>query len=362
MHIVSTFFKLPLSSEKLSILSHGLISKGTVRITDSGLPGSEYMVIDIAMAYKYNHEFDNAIVCLLRPEGQYGVGIYTPERLHEERQYWTTFDIEVRLPTSPDNIPTFVKEFRTDMLSFSHEIGHLQNSVFSIRSYWTRRMRPLSLRSVHTMINVLIRMILHISQSLAAKRALLRTWQQQIRGSFVISSRLMLHAGNGAMDVDVKMLNAADGDATEIPISDPSMRYILMNLTTDLVSTSPNGTNGTFRINVHTTNVPLIVSTNSAPIDHILDLSASTVNGPAWVFLQPTWEGIFHLSTSDRSMPEVNADLTLPDPAGRGRERSVVVTNSNKGIMDGYAEWVPKGERRVGTVTISSANLLSLNL
>ena len=60
----------------------------------------------------------------------------------------------------------------------------------------------------------------------------------------------------------------------------------------------------------------------SAPLSHVLDLTARTANGALSVTLPRTYEGAFRIATTN-AQPVVSPREGASDPAGRGRERRV---------------------------------------
>ncbi|OCH93507.1 hypothetical protein OBBRIDRAFT_790223 [Obba rivulosa] len=340
-HVATTSFELPLSSDLLYLISRGALSHGDVHI-DTAQADSDMVAVNISMSYDYETVFEQTKVCLLQPaEGRNGVGIFSPENLHCATPNWncthyrTNFEVWLRIPTGLKNeIPAFVKSLETDMSLFSHRIYYLQDTVF---------FDSISLKTSNSHI---------VSGSLAARQAVLRTSNGRISGVFNTSSSLHLGTSNAPIDVDVRMLNADNGKATELNMRTSNSR---VDAVTELISTTSSGTNGIFKIDARTSNSPLDVSTKSAPVDHVLYFTARTSNAPASASLHSTWEGAFRIQTSQHT-PTVDPDTEVPDPKGKERRRDVVVRSVRKGVVEGSAAWTPKEEHRLGEVKIRTSN------
>ncbi|OCH93531.1 hypothetical protein OBBRIDRAFT_749519 [Obba rivulosa] len=342
--VALTSFELPLSSDLLYLISNGTLSLGTLRISDRGSVGSDSALVDISMTYHFDYELEHTTVCLLNPEqGQYGVGFFNPGKLPDKRRIRTFFDVRVELPPGSRAAPTFVQRFETKMPQFVHEVAHSQDSVL---------FGNISLITLNMPI---------IAQSLVARHATLQTLNARIEGSITTFSRLNLLTLNAPIHVDVKMLNADDGDTTELQMLTANAA---IDSTVELISTSADGTGGAFMIHAVTINQPLSISTRSAPVDHVLNLTAQTNFAKASVVLHPTWEGAFHLETTPLfNTPTVEARADVPDPAGRGRMRSVEFEDVGGGVVGGRVEWVSREESRRGLVNVSTTIMpLTLHL
>ncbi|OCH93512.1 hypothetical protein OBBRIDRAFT_749481 [Obba rivulosa] len=333
-YIASTSFELPLDSDLLYMISRGALSHGTVSISDGGEQGSDKMEVHVRVQYAHEDALEKTKVCLLKPgENQNGVGIFSPPYM-VGRKWHTNVEIDVKLPRA-SGIPIFVKKFETDMPLFKHNVFNMQETaVFN----------SISLRTSNMPIMV---------TSLAAGEAALETTNGIIEGTFKTETSLKLQTSNAPIKAEVYMLNADNGNPTQLWMHTSNGR---VDAISELISTSESGTNGTFEIDARTSNSPLYISTRSAPIDHALDLTALTSNSPAAVSLHTTWEGSFDLRSSSLFTPNVDAHTAVPDPAGRNRKRGALVSGVQRGVVEGFTEWTRGEGRKVGQAKVATSN------
>jgi hypothetical protein len=125
-----------------------------------------------------------------------------------------------------------------------------------------------------------------------------------------------------------------------------------------LISTDENKASGAFFVDTRTSNSPLAVNFTEQAPDALLKLRAHTSNSPAFIHLDPSFEGTFKLHTSIFH-PRVSHE-DVEDPAGRGRKRVVHEKSVGRGgrVVVGNAEWVPQDEKVAphGKVEVSTTH------
>lgn len=127
--------------------------------------------------------------------------------------------------------------------------------------------------------------------------------------------------------------------------------------------TSVSDVGGAFNVTTTTSNGPLAVDFPASPVDSKLTLSAKTSNSPAYVSLNPAYEGIFKLQTSPWFKAEVNVDKDVVDPSGKDRKRNVVIKDVVRGSLSGSVNWDGEdGREAEGVVDVSTHFHVKLNL
>ncbi|GBE87281.1 hypothetical protein SCP_1005280 [Sparassis crispa] len=233
LHIATTSFELPVSSDVLYLVSHGSLSfaSGSVQITDEGSAGSDVADVEITAFFDHEHEFALTRVCALTACGG-------GERRRYIRKHplllaggTIKFDSRSRLSCPPHPSPLFINKFETHLPWFAHHVGDLKDSVYFGR---------VSLRSAFIGYDV---------SSLFGEHIDVTTTLSAIKGSFNPSSYLTLHTSNAPISVQVGMLNDPEGNHTVVEIH-TSNGPIKANM--DLLSAASSGTGGNFSVDART--------------------------------------------------------------------------------------------------------------
>ncbi|KAG5651000.1 hypothetical protein H0H81_010259 [Sphagnurus paluster] len=149
----------------------------------------------------------------------------------------------------------------------------------------------------------------------------------------------------GALRVDVGVHN------DQKYVSDLVMRTSNGKIDSRVSLTSPYE-GGRYLVTAASSNGPVTVRFPTSPLDSVLKLSASTSNSPAFVSLDPAYEGSLALSTSNFS-PLLQRRNTK-DPAGKGRTRHIKVNSYGRSVLKGSVSW--SGWDGSGTVEVNSSN------
>ncbi|KAF9463996.1 hypothetical protein BDZ94DRAFT_1217155 [Collybia nuda] len=329
----SAVFELPLSSEKLFLLSRGA-SAGSVKIVQSdrvGISGRNNAKVHVVARYRHASVLSQVRLCAISRHGdQRGIGIFSPQSLAGWK-FGIHYDITVHLPPAVASSPLQIKHFETDLPLFVHNIGMLAD---------TAHFDQLSLKGSMVQINV---------GSLSAKNAHIETTNAKIEGTFYTSSALELTTTNAPIKVYVGLTNHPNTQATRL-----AMRTTNAAVTARMSLSSTARMGGQFKVTGFTTIGPLYLAFVDAPVGSGLLLNAQTSFAPATVDLHSTYEGEFRLATSSKQAI-VSVDNSVMDPAGRGRRRAVELQQGGQSHAAGSVSWSPQG-RRMGSVYVETSS------
>ncbi|KIP08924.1 hypothetical protein PHLGIDRAFT_34702 [Phlebiopsis gigantea 11061_1 CR5-6] len=337
-YAVQASVNLPVDSDVLYFISKGSMSHGLLNIADDGNVDAKSIKVDITFVYDHEEDLDLAKVCLLQPEeGHNGVGIFTPPR-HPHRRHHShgpAFIVQVHLPVSSSSLLK-ISDFRTDMPLFFHTVSDLSNSVY---------FKSLLLHTSNTGIK---------AESIAADVANLKTSNSVIFGNFSVHDSLQLESHNAPIVANVTLFNSGEGQVTEVSMQ-TSNGYIHSNVS--LVAETKGNTGGKFNVVARSSNSPVDVKFDAAPIDSVLHVDVHTSNSPARLTLDPTYEGSFSLHTGawfPTTVQQLNEDEE--DPAGKDRKRILELRTIRRGSTEGSVAWTPSEREELGTAVLTSSN------
>ncbi|KAG6863932.1 hypothetical protein C0991_001892 [Blastosporella zonata] len=319
---ISTF-TVPFFSDTLFFLARGLAA-GSVTVVHGG--DNSDVVVGVKAVYHVQEDLESFRVCTISQEkGVNGLGIFGPQW---HKHSGVHFEITVQLPRPAEGPTLLVKDFKTDMPLFVHDIGDLDSSV---------HFYSIDLKTANMAIRV---------QSLEAEIATVHTENAAIEGNFRVSSSLKLTTVNSPIDVQVTMSNSDEEHFTTLDMNTAN-GAIKSVLTLEAVNDLETG--GKFKVAAHTANAPLDIYFPDAPVDSVLDLTARTAAGPATVELHKTYEGSF-IATTSFLRPKVIFNANEEDPAGKGRRRKVTQL-STRSTVSGSARW-SNDEKELGSVSV----------
>jgi len=244
------------------------------------------------------------------------------------------FAIQVVFPDfSGDKSAAPVKSFETDVPNTAQFTKYLKSSKLSFNS--------IVLKGSNAPIVV---------ESLFATTGSLTTSNAGIRGTFNTTTSLLLKTSNSPIQVDVGL----HSDSTEPTFVAHTSNG---NLDARLHLTSSTGSGGKFDITTVTSNSPLLVAFQDAPLDSTITFEAKTSNGRAYAVLHPSYEGNFDIKTSNRFKASLNL-LPTADPSGKERKRRTLVQYPKTGHAYGSTSWAGDGrsETPSGRVNIRTSN------
>jgi len=323
----SAEFKLPLSSEKLFLMSRGTAA-GSVNFVQSDKDGKD-VKIHVVATYRHESALDYIMVCeISKGKDQRGVGVFAPR--WSGRRVGVNFDITVHLPSGSGKSPLKIKNFETNLPLFAHDVGDLADTVhFDALSFESSLMR----------ISV---------GSLSATEVRLATSSAKIEGTFNTSSSLDLSTANAPINVTVGLSNGKGTEATRL-----TMRTTNAAIGAKMSLVSGEKTGGEFIISGTTAVGPVDMIVTEAPVGSSISLKARTALAPATVKMHPAYEGEFILSTSLRGV-SLSVDEKVEDPAGKERKRSVDIRRVGSSRVTGSVSWSPEG-KHLGFVNVETS-------
>ncbi|CCM02999.1 uncharacterized protein FIBRA_05114 [Fibroporia radiculosa] len=328
-------FELPLSADVLYLFARGSLSSGSVTyVQDTDWENNGTVRVDVAAKYGTRAVLDRVSVCQLeRQEGHSGIGILSPLNWHTSPFERFVFDVTVYFPISPHISPLRIEAFETKLPSFSQRVGDLHGEVV---------FGTLSLQSSNS----------HISaESVYADRAMIRSSNSAIKGTFHASESLSLVTSNAQIIANITLgHNGANSASTQL-----TMRTSNGAIESDvnLISTSPSYTGGSFNVSARTSNSHLTLDFPQSALDAHLDVDAKTSNGLATVSLNRAFEGPFVLQTSS-ARPIVQFNQHVEDPTDLHRKRALSYSE-NTGFVKGEVTWSRPGYRN-GGVNVRTSN------
>ncbi|KAG6830309.1 hypothetical protein H0H87_008532 [Tephrocybe sp. NHM501043] len=318
-------FEVPISSDVLFFLSGGQAT-GVVNVLYGG--ESSDVSVEIKARYRHQEALDSVQVCAIsRAEGENGVGIFGP---HWRKRNGVYFEVTILLPEAAPSSTLKVKNFKTDMPLFTHEIGFLDGFV---------HFDSIDLKAANMPVR---------AKTLEAETTKVTTSNAAIEGKFWGSSSLKFVTANAPIDVQVTLTNKDDGNFTDLDIhtANGAIKSVL-------VLETGKETGGGFKVAATTANAPLTLSFLDAPLDSVLNLTAGTSAAPATVNLNESYEGSFSASTS-LVRPLVDFDPDEEDPAGHGRKRKVRLFTRGS-VMSGSVRWSDDEKELLSSVNIHTA-------
>ncbi|KAG8692154.1 hypothetical protein FRC08_009980 [Ceratobasidium sp. 394] len=349
---VSESFTLPINSSLHYLLARGSLSLGAAIVRGEEGANPNIIKVDVTVRYSTQHALSRAQVCMLqKPEGGYGVGIYTPRNRFEwggdyrDRLY---FLVVVTLPTSRSSLLN-LNAFDTNLPNFRHKFERLGDRV---------QFEHLSVQGTNAVIQ---------ADSLFVSQGTLKTTNGAINGQYNTTDSLTLQTTNGAVDVDVGVTNDDTHRASSLAIKSTNgyagsykllgqiltrhlPRHVVSRislLTTHDQRPQPKG--GHFSVRTSTTNGQLNVKFPTTPVDSLLDFDGRTSNSPADVSLHAAYEGSFLIKTSSASAEVDNEHAR--DPSGKGRYRTITTTKSSKSEIKGKIFWGYEKDHEEGAET-----------
>lgn len=331
-HSVHATFNLPVSSDRLFVISQGSLAHGELNVFQ-GDAESDEVEVHVVASYHTDQALSRAKVCALhRGDNDDGLGIFTPTHGNWHFRDQLRFIINVKLPASGSSVLD-VKHFDTDIHNFRHTFSDLEDSVV---------FQKLTVHSSNGDIS---------AKSLFVEEGALKTSNGAIIGHYNSSSSLELITSNALIHATVGLLNADEETPTHLVLKTSNGR---LDSDLHLYSTArDNSAGGAFVVSARTSNAALSLHHATAPVDSLLTLDTHTSNSPATVSLHPTFEGTYSASTSNSGIV-VSVDDHAEDPSGRGRQRvSHIYANKGKKV-EGSVYWGE--EKKAGDVVVKTSN------
>lgn len=117
-----------------------------------------------------------------------------------------------------------------------------------------------------------------------------------------------------------------------------------------------------YKVDAITTNAKNTVTFLDSPSESILRFKGTSSNGALRAHMHPAFQGHFEVETSAHIPNQLIYDPNIPDPAGKGRTRSLVGNRVGDTIVKGRVEWVDPGKKgEEGNVAMGSVEMRTSN-
>ena len=345
-----SFFHFEVTSEDgFYIVGRGRYSIGPVQFVleepqgDSHLSQSGKPVIEVEVAARWNDKelLKTSKVCSLVRNGtdssgkgrDYGLGIYTPQPEYPEQYRYLSFEIIVRFPPSSLASLRFLGLAGPSFSPVDLALSPINFDVVDIRTENGA-------------------LVVTPPYSLSSRYATLQTSNSRIEGIYNTTDTLRLQSTNGPIRAKVNLIKVLKSEMLE-------MRAVL----------------------AETTNGGVQLQYGQHPYNVVLNSTTRTTNGDADVRHGSAFEGDFHVrytafSCSILEFPidieggllqigtswgkgVVSAPSSARDPSGRGRKRSLDITQDEHsiGIVEktGKVYWAPEHENRMGKSIVETS-------
>jgi len=333
-----TSFELPLSSDKLFLLSRG-IAAGDLKVeaTDDD---SDVATVTVFAHYKYEDALDYIKVCEIdKGDNEKGIGFFGPRHIHHPHNRDLGLHVILSLPRGGADKVLNIKNFETDLPLI---VQHIEDLVGKVA------FENVKLRAVNVPIDV---------ESLSAEYADVASVNAKVEGRFDVTDELVITTANAPIKVLVNAFNEDKDVATKVNLK-TSNGAIKSDF--NLNSNGKDSTGGKFEVTAQTAAGAADVNFLSAPVGSSLNLDVHTSVGRAYVKLHETYEGSFEASTSI-GRATVNVDQKKDDPAGKGRKRNVHFSRAGNTVK-GDVSWAEEGKERGSVKVVTSIAAVTLEL
>jgi hypothetical protein len=108
-------------------------------------------------------------------------------------------------------------------------------------------------------------------------------------------------------------------------------------------------------VTTRTTNAPLDIKFDTAPVDSVLHYEGATTNSPASASLHESFEGSFSVSTGRWFEVAVHME-EKEDPSGEGRKRVLTKRGASRGHIEGNVSWGEAKDKKQGHADLVTSN------
>ncbi|KAK7039345.1 hypothetical protein R3P38DRAFT_2899015 [Favolaschia claudopus] len=315
-------FELPPDAHLLFLLSRGPGIYGEVNIIKTSQYSRGPIEVNITAEYETHTDLLRTKLCRMGSATEHGILLWAdPYHPHgASMRSSVRFNITVALPTGVRDY----KDITTDLAHFSHHVGDFFD-IWSPTSFDVIR-----LKSSNAEIN---------HGALIGRAGFFETSNSDVRGFF------------GGFDYEVKTSNAqiqatafmfgeSTGSEARVKLQTSNGEIVAaLGLTSDF-------SDSTLRAVVETSNAAITLSNpkqGMMPDNVSFFLDASTSNAPAQLHLFPEYEGPYDLQTTQAAARVKEISGAVPDPAGKGRHRTVTKTGDGSSHAQGKVYWSHDG-------------------
>ncbi|KAJ7697788.1 hypothetical protein B0H17DRAFT_347687 [Mycena rosella] len=317
-HLATASFELPTAADLLFFLSRGPVS-GHIEIIKAPRYSTGPVEVSVTALYHNPKDLQRTKACRMGPAHEHGVLVWAdPRHPHADPKRDVHFNITVALPTT--GMQRY-KDLTTDLALFSHAIDDFFD-IWSPTYFDAIRLKTSNAAIVHG--------------GLVGRSAFIETSNAKVEGFFE-GLDLRVKTTNAPILSTAIMVGELAGSESRIQLETSNGAInVLMTLVSDYED-------NVLRAVVRTSGASLTIDSPSQMADNAsLFLDAATSVGPATVRLYSEYEGTYDLRTS-LARAEIADDPDIRDPAGEGRQRTIVKTTTGAHAR-GSIYWSHDGE------------------
>ncbi|RXW25685.1 hypothetical protein EST38_g146 [Candolleomyces aberdarensis] len=324
-------------------VSYGPLAVGEIEVTQANHTGDANKAkVTVSVAFEDYKFLEYVEVCEVRSKDAHkkqesGVGIISVPWLPRQNG---RFHVLVELPVVDEaSSKRKIRSFRTRMPSFVHTFRDLADVYF----------QRLEVATTDSPID---------AEFVEATDVIITTSNAPIHGTYNVDGDVSLITSSANIDVNLNLRDTAEAKHG-IPIW-TSARLLTSNgpirATSNLTTTGTREDyGGKFHITAETSRADIELDFNKAPVEHELNLSASTSLGRAQVTVPPEYDGpwIMEALFPFREVVDTRGEKVPEDPTGRNRSRVLWFNNRGAFEEDGAIVW-NRGENRKGQIKLKS--------
>ncbi|KAJ2917709.1 hypothetical protein MD484_g2724, partial [Candolleomyces efflorescens] len=331
-------------------LSHGPLAVGEIEVKQAKHTADPNKAkVTVSVAYEDSKFLEYVEVCEVRSEGvrsrlgrwpESGVGIISVPWSPRQNG---RFHVVVELPSVDEASPKKkIRSLRTQMPFFGHTFGDLADYYFG----------RLDVDSLDSPVN---------AEFVEAANITISTTNAPIRGTYKVDSDVFFITSGANIDVKLNLHDSIEfvhcgrtrsGVRSRLSTSNGPIRATY-NLTTTKSTLNKYG--GKFYLDADTSRADIDIDFDEAPIEHELNLDASTSFGRAQVTVSPEYDGpwIMEALFPFREVVDTRGENRPEDPTGQNRTRVLWFNDRGAFVENGAIVW-DHGENRKGQIKLKS--------
>ncbi|KAJ2932544.1 hypothetical protein H1R20_g4572, partial [Candolleomyces eurysporus] len=324
-------------------VSYGPLAVGEIEVTQANHTGDANKAkVTVSVAFEDYKFLEYVEVCEVRSKDpnkkpEAGVGIISVPWLPRQNG---RFHVSVELPVVDEaSSKRRIRSFRTRMPSFVHTFRDLADIYF----------QRLEVATTDSPIN---------AEFVEATDVIINTSNAPIHGTYNVDGDVSLITSSANIDVNLNLRDSAKvkhgipiGTSAWLSTSNGPIRAT-SNLTT---TGTREDYGGKFYIAAETSRADIDLDFNKTPVEHELNLIASTSLGCAQVTVPPEYDGPWNMEAlfPFREVVDTRGEKVPEDPTGRNRSRVLWFNNRGAFEEDGAIVW-DHGESRKGQIKLKS--------
>ncbi|KAJ2932545.1 hypothetical protein H1R20_g4573, partial [Candolleomyces eurysporus] len=323
-------------------VSYGPLAVGEIEVTQANHTGDANKAkVTVSVAFEDYKFLEYVEVCEVRSkdpnkEPESGVGIISVPWLPRQKG---RFHVLVELPVVDEaSSKRRIRSFRTRMPSFVHTFRNLADVYFQ----W------LKVATTDSPIN---------AEFVEATSVIINTSNAPIHGTYNVDGDVSLITSSANIDVNLNLRDSAEVNRGVLIISSAwlSTSNGPIRATSNLTTGTREDYGGKFNIVAETSRADIDLDFNKTPVEHELNLMASTSLGRAQVTVPPEYEGSWNMEAlfPFREVLDTRGEKVPEDPTGRNRSRVVWDYGGGAFEEDGAIVWDREGNRK-GQIKLKS--------